>query len=451
MHLLAHDGAVDHGRFRSRRLVLAIGTSFASKIAAVALQFLAMPLAIRALGSKQFAVYAMLSAAMSWISVAGLGMGPMLVTQIASAAAVGDYRAQRRLFVSALAPTLAALLLGVSAVSALLILRPSTLGWLARYDVPRTTILAVGLLFGGSFCLHVVLSLVESLQTGHQEQHFLNSYAFASNVASTLALLVVVWLWPTLIGIALAVNVFSLLARIVNSVRFLKARPYLRPCWEDFDRPTCRSLVKGGAAYSLQSVGSFLNHQLPLVLVGRVSSAETTATFAVVMSLFLSVFSAVSMIGSSLWPAIADSVTRADYEWPRRTYPRFRAAVMLYASAVALAFVVAGPILLRAIYGASVRPSPYLMVWAGVYFLLAAWEYCHIQYLIGFNDISFSSLFFCGRGVAVGLASWLLIPRTDGVGVFVALSASVLAVTCVPYFFRLQGMLRRTSTDHYGL
>ena len=60
---------------RSQRFKYAVLTSLASKLFTPAIQMLAMPMAIRALGAESFALYAMLTSALTWLSFANFGVG----------------------------------------------------------------------------------------------------------------------------------------------------------------------------------------------------------------------------------------------------------------------------------------------------------------------------------------------------------------------------------------
>ena len=88
---------------RGSRLKLAILASIGSKLVTVVLQFLVVPLAIRALGAERYGVYAMLTSSLGWITLVGVGISPSLT--IAIAAARGDSRKEAGYLTSALCIT----------------------------------------------------------------------------------------------------------------------------------------------------------------------------------------------------------------------------------------------------------------------------------------------------------------------------------------------------------
>ena len=85
---------------RGDRLKLAVLASVGSKIVSVSLQFLVIPLAIRALGAERYGVYAMLTSSLGWIPLAGACIAPGLT--IAIAAVRGDYETEADYLTSAL-------------------------------------------------------------------------------------------------------------------------------------------------------------------------------------------------------------------------------------------------------------------------------------------------------------------------------------------------------------
>ena len=77
-------------KFRARRLRFSVFSSLFSKAATLAINFLALPLLFRSLGSRNFALYATLNAAAAWLAYANLGIGPRLVTATAVAFSARD-------------------------------------------------------------------------------------------------------------------------------------------------------------------------------------------------------------------------------------------------------------------------------------------------------------------------------------------------------------------------
>ena len=93
---------IDYSKgFRIRRIKYAVVTSLCSKAITIIMQVVALPIAVKALGNKQFVLYSMLISAVGWLSLVNLGIGPALTVNIAEAAVLKDRETEKRLFNSA--------------------------------------------------------------------------------------------------------------------------------------------------------------------------------------------------------------------------------------------------------------------------------------------------------------------------------------------------------------
>jgi len=430
---------MDVAEFRIQRIRYAAVTSLGSKVMTVTVQVLALPIAIRALGSERFALYAMLAALLSWVGLANIGIGPALVLGIAAAAARGERVAEARLFTSAWVPVLCfAVVLGLG-IGVVIQLMPVANTFGANY-AQYVVVIRLGLLILlGSMLLQALLSVIEAAQVGYQEQYILNLWTTLGGLFTLAALVSVAKLTPTVIAMILAVNAPPLMARLLNSVRFMNGRPHLKPRREAFDWSESKSLLVSGLAFSLVGLGSFLNHQVPVVIVGRTLNTLATATFAAVMNVFMIGFGMVSMVAIPLWPAISDSVARGEVSWVRKAYHRLLSYSMLYAVLVCVVLILAGRPIMRLWFGQGIDPSQSPMAWLGFYFVLAMWEYVHYMVLVGLKRIRVPSLIYLGRSLLTVVLVSLLIPKWGNEGAIIGLCMSVLLVTSwsFPYLTHL--------------
>jgi O-antigen/teichoic acid export membrane protein len=438
----------DAAGFRIQRIKYAVVTSIASKVATLSVQLLAMPIAIRSLAPERFALYAMLAAAMGWLSIANIGIGPGLVVKTATAAASHDRAREVRLFASALIPVLAlALTLGITLLL-LLNAVPVTALFGENYAGDATTIRAGLSILIVFVLLRAVFSVAEAAQAGHQENHLINLRGAVGGFFSLIAIIAVSWSAPSVIGMILAVNAPLILAQGFNAGWFLRRRPYLLPRLRDFEWQECKSLMVAGVTFMLAgTVGNYLNHQFPVILIGRALDAQATATFAAVMNAFILALGIVTMFALPLWPAIADSLARGEAAWARKAYRKLLVCAMLYALAVGAVLGLLGQAILRVWFGPGVAPSVTLMVTIGVYFVLDAWEYVHYMVLVGLKRIRIPSLLYAARSLLVVFLTPLLIERWRETGAAVALCVSVVLFTAwtLPYLTHLS--IRRAGSQ----
>ena len=82
----------------------------------------------------------------------------------------------------------------------------------------QASVISTCLLLLASFALmQALLSVIEAVQSGFQEQYKLNSWMVLGNIVTLISLLIVSRFSPTIVGFILAVNGPGLLARLANS------------------------------------------------------------------------------------------------------------------------------------------------------------------------------------------------------------------------------------------
>lgn len=424
-----------------------------SKVVTFALQVLAMPVAIRTLGTEQFAVYAIINSAVAWLNLANFGIGPGLTVGIASATARGDERREQELFTSAF---LTVFIL-VFAVGALLF---SVLGsvpteallssdYRTYYPAARTSIYLV-IFFILAYALSTV---IESTQAGYQEGYVYNAWLIGGNILIIVALLLMPVLKATLVTMVLVVSGPPLLARLANATLFLIQHRSLRLRLQNYRFSQTRVLLSSGIAFSLTAIGSFLNHQLPIVLIGQQFSAESTATLAAAMTFYILSFGMVNTLTLPLWPALADSKTRNDGRWAKQAYKTILVYGMGYATLIAAIMSLGGVSILRIWFGPSVNPDPTLMLGLGVYMLMSSWEYLHQMVLVGLDKIRISSFLFGLRSLFVPLFVPVAIASGGSAAALAVLSVAVIAVTAWSFPLLTRATLRGIGgpdTDQVG-
>jgi O-antigen/teichoic acid export membrane protein len=396
-------------------------------------QLLAVPIAVNALGHDQFALYAMLAAAVGWLSLATIGIGPVLAVGIAEAAATDDRTVERRLFTSALLPILLITLLAGVALQILVRTVPLTALFGPRYLHSADTISAGLALLVGFFLAQCVLSVVEAAQLGYQEQHLLNLATIGGNALSVATIIVAARLAPSVLGMIVAVNGPLLLFRLANAAVFFARRAYLYPAARHFSGSDCRRLLSSGVVFSLASgVGNFFCHLLPVMLVGRALGAEDGTAFAVGMNALIMASGMASVISVSLWPAISDSRARRDIGWTRLAYRRSLLYGTIYGCAMGTMFGLLGAPLFRLWVGPSIHMGAPLLASLGLYCALMMWETVHFHFLIGMKQVMLPSMLYLLRSVFAVVCTQLTLPSLGLGAPFLWLSVSVVLFTLLP-------------------
>lgn len=405
----------------------------ASKITTVALQIIAMPVAAISLGAHGFALYAMLTAAVGWLTLSNLGIGPTLIVRLAAAHANGRLKEQRNIFSSGFFPTL--IISAVVTLSAILatwkIPIENIFGPLYVADVSTirwglTTLVVM-------FFVQTNLSMFESAQAGYQEQYIQNIISTVSSIPCLLGVLILARMDPTPVGLIFALNAPVLIFRCGNAIFIMCRHPPIRPSLKAFRWPICRTLVKGGTIFSLAGgAGNFLAHILPVILVGRAFSSEISAAFAATMNALILASGAISMLSTPLWPAIADSVARGDRDWAQTAYNRLLWSVMIFGLLTAIFLAVKGDWLFQIWFKGQINPGRNLILAMALYFLASCWESAHFTILVGLHKIAAASILVFLRAVlGVGVISMFLDIGSEA-SVFIIMFVAVAIVDFIP-------------------
>ncbi len=425
--------AVEASALRASRMRAAVVTALASKIAGIGVQLLAIPLAVRALGPQQFALYAMMAAAAGWLTLAGVGVGPSLTVRVASC--LGDQRRESHLFLSGLFPVaLASIAAGAAFLAASWMLPLATI--FGQRTIVDATEVRLGLsVLAVMLVLQAIASVVESAQIGYQETHIQNIRGLVGNLATVATVVSVATWWPSIIGLILAVSGPALLARLVNGIQFLTRRPHLLAHARSWSPRDSWALVRDGISFAMAGgVGAFLTVQAPVILVGRTVGTIEAASFAAAMNLFVVAAGMVTMVMTPLWPAVADAMAHRDRLWLQGSYRRLLGFGLAYALAAAASVGAGGHLIMRFWVGPAINMTPELAAAWAVAFVCHVWEYLHYMWLTGAGRIASSSLVYLGRAAGSALVMAVLVGRWGTAVPF--LTFAVMVCTSSGWIFR---------------
>ncbi len=385
---------------RKRNLSLAVITSVISKIANTAVQVLAMPIALHVLGVARFGVYTSLAAAIGWLGLSSIGIGPGLTRKIAEAAAKEDYELEKRLvsssfffMLSIILPIVCLSYIFVWLGDPLLIFGQKYLPYLHEIRLGLS-----GLLF--FFFLRMLLTIGEASQMGYQEQYVINSFGAAGNFLCLFSLLFITRYFPTILGIIIAVYGITTFARLCNFlVLIFKTRPYLIPTLKLYNKSLLKGVIGTGIAYSLVQLSLILSYDLNIIVAGRIIGPSASARLGVLIQAVTLGMGMVAMITQPLWPALADAATRKEKKWIANAYHKAMKTIMLYAIAVGLIIGLGGKYLVLFWYGPKVVPSFWLHFFIGIDFLLEVWFHLHFIFLMGLGNIKKVSILIFTKSV----------------------------------------------------
>ncbi len=385
---------------RKRNLSFAVITSIISKVVNTSVQVLAMPIALHALGVARFGVYSTLAAAIGWLGLSSMGIGPGLTRKIAEAAAIKDTNKENQL-ISSTFFMMMGIVLPIITIAFLLVWYGNPIlifGLKYRpylHEIRDSLSLLLIL-----FAIRMLISIGEAAQMGYQEQYILNTWGALGNMLCLVSLFFITKYLPTVLGVILAVNGANTLARLLNYlILILKTRPYLRPRVRSFRKTALKGVIGTGIAFSLVQLAGILSNDFSIIITGRIMGPVASAHVGIMMQAFYLGMGMVAMISQPLWPAIADAATRGEKQWIHKAYNRAMKTTMIYACTFGSIIGLFGKYLVFYWYGPKVVPTFWLHFLFGLYFILEVWFHMHYIFLMGLGSIKKASILILSSSI----------------------------------------------------
>lgn len=422
-----------HDIGRARRFSYAVITSIASKVSTAGVQIVALPIAAAALGTHGFALYSLLAAAVGWLALANLSIGPGLGVRLAGLRVVDSPQTTSEVFSSGFFLNLIlVMLVGAAAMGAIWNLPVHE--WFGPAYIQDKDEIRYGLTaLVVFFIVQSSLAPVEAAQTAYQNQHVLNIVAAAGGLCCIFAVIATAAETPSPVSLIVAMNSPTLLARVGNAVAFVARNSALFPRPSGLNKTVCRELATSGLTYSLAgTAGHFLSHIFPVLVIGRNFAPDTAGAFAATMNAIILASGVLSMVTTPMWPAIADSIARGDREWARRAYGRLLGATLLFGTMVAVVFSTFGTRIFDVWFRGHIQPHWTLLTAAGLYFLASSWEVAHFMTLVGLNRIKTASTLMFLRSVVGTVAVLSMGPVWNAAGPFAAMTAAIIVIDMLP-------------------
>lgn len=427
---LTADGLEGRGAVRSRRIRLAIRTSIASKGVTIAVQLLAFPLAVRALGAERFGVFVLLTTALAWMSIVYSGLGPGLARGVAEAAANGDQATEARYFTAGIILSAALIAVLGLAVSVWWLTMPTnSFPFSAKFLAYRGELRSAFPLVLLIIALQLIVGVADSARAGYQEQYVTNLWGIIANCGSLLALVVASLFSPTIAAMVVAVYGVAVLGRVGNLATLLKSRPYLLPRLRLLDRVHMRAVLHTGGAFAVLQAGVFINQQVSLVLLGRLTGPTLVGQMAVQFRVFALLGGMIQMVIQPFWPAVIDARVQNHWSWIRQSYRKVVAYCTCYALVGAIGVSLLGRYVVSHWVGAALSPPQTFQTIMGLYFFLCIWPQPHAALLMGLGKYWPPAWISLSENTLMILLAVIMIPRFGITGLAASLCVANVATS----------------------
>lgn len=437
---------------RRNRFIAAVAASGASKVVTLAVQLLALPFALRSLGTDRYVSFLSLQSFLSWTSLLGFGLTLSLPKFIAAADAAGNHHEQRNVVATALLLVgSASLMLMLALASFGLIISPAKVLAASKEISPRHLYVAYFTAVAVS-SLQLFTSIQPSIRVGYQEFH-------RAGICSLIASLLFVLPGLSYVGThAVSISTFILVLYgplvalfFIDLGLLFRQRPYLRRGPVEFRSTARRILGPSGNALAFQFQFMLILY-LPTLFVAHMTSSQETAAFGSILQLLVLGVSGLNLLFQPLMSAIANAHGHGEMHWIERNYKRSFLLVMAIGFLTCFASASVGPLLIRHWLGSSIHVSHGLSLLFGSYFFFLGLSLQQFYFLSAMGTLRGVGALFLIQG-AISLGSGTLLCNLYGATGMVSGLAFGVAATLWPLLTKVRKSIEmeKASIQAVGL
>jgi O-antigen/teichoic acid export membrane protein len=440
---------------RYRRAVLTTLSSGVARGFSLLAMFISVPLALRYLGSEQYALWMTITSIIGMLTFADLGLGNGLLNVISESHGKEDQDAALK-YVSSAFVMLSCI--AVLTTIAFLVAYPY-LPWKQLFNLSLPLAIheagPATAAFVACFILSLPLGIVQRVQLGYQQGYINNLWGGIGSIFGLLALLLGIHLRLGLHWLVLAIAGVPVLMLMLNGLfLFGIERPWLRPRLHAFSLQTAKRLLGIGLAFFVIQASMAAGYQSDNLILAQILGPESVTVYAVAYKLFSVAPAVLTILTMPLWPAYGEALARQDLGWIKKTLRRtllLGLALMIPAN---LSLIILGQHLVHLWVGFQVTPPIVLLVGLGLWGILNGLLLPLGMFLNGLNAIRFAALchcFMCAVSIVLGI--WLT--RLIGIsGVIFGMFAAQIVCLLIPnmvYAVLLLARLERGSSQQLTL
>lgn len=386
--------AVDRRARWMRQASLATKVGWASRLLAIGVRVVTIPIALRLLGTDRYGLWLSVGSALAWVGLVGPGLGHGLINALADAAGRDDASSMRR-HVSTAVCTVGGLGLVLLALSPMLSAWsgwPLALGVATRPDLTAEAVHLIGVA-SVLFALSVTVEVIGPVCLGLQEGHLSGFASMGGNLAVLVGVALLGWYGGSLIAFTLVIGLPPILANVMLGAYVLVQRhPQLRPSLRQWNTSSFALVLGFGGWMFLGTLGELAVYQSANVLIANRFGPGEVPRYAVPAALFLNVATLCYLIIQPYWPALKEASVRRDWEWIRQFSTRTFGTRMGIMAGASIALVTGGPALIHAWAGPDAVPPRSLLLAMSAYSLLVAWTGSYVVLLLALGFVKVKTL-----------------------------------------------------------
>ena len=419
--------AAGRSQERYRRIALTTASGVATRVVAMAVNMITVPVALGYLGRAQYGLWAAITSFTTWVVLFDLGVVNGLVNAIARANGADDRDAAARAVSTAFALLLGiAVLLGIAAAVAIPLVDWAGL-FAARGAVDdRTVRLAVAAAVVPVIAA-LPLSIVRQVYAGYQRGYVGNLFSLLGSAGTLIGTVAATRSGaglPTLVAVLAG---STALASALNLLYLFRVQmPWLRPRLSLASRDAARRLLRVSVPLFLFQAGALLVSETQLIIMAHRAGLAVTGDYSIVLRIYVLLGSLIVLGTGAFVPTFREAAERGEHAWMRRGFARMLGARMAMAAGFALVLLLGGNPLLRLWLGeAAVQFAFPVWGWLALLLVAAPWATAFSDLLTIMDRVWAQVGLVLANGVATALLTFLVAPRYGVAGAL----ASMVAVT----------------------
>jgi O-antigen/teichoic acid export membrane protein len=390
----------------------------------IAVAFFMMPFVINELGNIGYGFWALLQSLISYMFLLDFGLRSSLNRHLAKFYAQGNHRQANQVCNAGL---MIYLTVGLAVLATSCVLAGTFQWFFAFPELDSTTIIWVVILIGSSVALRFPAAVFDAILTGLQRYDLMNIAATLSLLVRTALVLLSLKLGYTLLAMALATFLASLLNLLLSYTLAARVYPAMRFDFSIPDMSIIKVLAHHGLyAYILIGATRLITDAGNVILGAFVGAAAVTF-YSIAASLTTYATNVISGISTTIPPAASDLEGKGDHEGLKALCIRGTKFVLLAGLPVLLTFILSGDTFIRLWVGEDFYASyPPLVL------LSIAWAFNYLQsaaacVLIGLSRHKMAAWLVLAQAILnLGLSLFLVRPMGMLGVAWGALIASVL-------------------------
>lgn len=425
---------------RLLRVVATAGASYLGRFGSGIAVLVTLPMARRTLDPELFGVWMMLSALLSFMAFADLGIGNGVLNKTTQAKASGDALQLRRVLTSGYVCT------GLVGVALYLIwlvwshlsAEPTRVAGHIN-PVHRAEVLQALGIFAAILAVNIPASLIQRVQLGMQQGYWTGISQFVSALLLLVAVPLALSSGGGLTALVLATLGIQALVNIANAVIWLYRSGMFRGSWSDtLHVDTMLGLLRTGGLFFVLQMAAAFAFQSDSIVITQTLGQHAYGDFAVVQRLFLFVSTILNAAMLGLWPAFGDAIARNNTDWAVRVLKRTMIGAAAVSLVATLALSAVMPWMMTHWLHVSWTPTWGLLAALSTWTIIDAVTAATAAFMNGANMLRVQVIFaLVMSGTAFGF-KWILTPMLGATGSVLAtiLAYSIVSIPGQIFVFR---------------